>query len=71
MREGQPPVKPEASGGQHPEYHHHVLSGRIPGDGTFHHHQLILLKCCLDMEHIQSYIQLENIKGETKHHHYQ
>ena len=31
-------MKPEESGGQHPEDHHHILSGIIPGDGTFSHH---------------------------------
>ena len=41
LKKGQPPVNTEASGGQHPKYHHHVLSVGIPLDGTFHHHQLI------------------------------
>ena len=47
------------------------MSVIIPGDGPFHHRQLILLEWCLDIEHIQSYIRLENIKGEPQHHHYQ
>ena len=35
LKERQPPVKPEASEGQHPEDGNHVLSGIIPGDGPF------------------------------------
>ena len=35
---GQPPVKPEASGCQHPEYHNHVMCVRISGYGPFHHY---------------------------------
>ena len=54
VKEGQYPVKPEVSGGQHLEDHHHVLSGRTPGYGPFNHHQLIYLEWCLDMELIQS-----------------
>ena len=41
LKEGKPPVKPEASVGQNPEDNHHVLSERIPIDGTFHHHRSI------------------------------
>ena len=41
FKEGQPPVKPEAYGGQHTEDHHHAMGGRITGDVPFHHHQLI------------------------------
>ena len=41
LKEGRPPVKPEASGVQHKEDCHHVLSGRISVDGTFQHQQLI------------------------------
>ena len=54
FKEGRPSVKPEAYGGQHPEYIHHVLNGRIPGDGPFNHHQLILSEWCLDPELIHS-----------------
>ena len=50
LKEWIPPVKPGASGGQHPEDHYHVPSGRIPGDGPFHHHQLILSEWCLYLE---------------------
>ena len=32
---------PEASGGQHPEDIHHVLSGIITGDDPLHYHKLI------------------------------
>ena len=35
-------------------YHHHILSGRITGDGPFNHNQLIWLEWCLDLEKIQS-----------------
>ena len=41
LKKGRPLVNTEASGGQHPKYHHRVLSGIIPGDGPFHHHQFI------------------------------
>ena len=41
LKEGRPPVNTEASGYKYPEDLHHVMSGRIPGDGTFYHHQLI------------------------------
>ena len=41
LKKYKPLVKPESSGDQHPKDHHHDLSGRISGDGTFHHHQLI------------------------------
>ena len=71
LKKGEPPVKPEASVGKNPEYHHHVMSGKIPGDGTFHNNQLILLEWCLDMELIQIYIQLKAMKGEPQHHHHQ
>ena len=39
----QPPVNPEASGGQHQEDHNNVLSGRIIVYGQFHHNKFILL----------------------------
>ena len=58
-------VKHDASGGQHPKDHHHVLSEIIPLVGTFHHHQLILLEWYKDPEQIHSYIQRNNLKGET------
>ena len=38
LKKGQPLVNPEASGDQHSKYHHHVMSGIIPGDDTFHRH---------------------------------
>ena len=41
LKKEQPLVKPEASGGKNPNYRHHPLSGRITGDGTINHHQLI------------------------------
>ena len=41
LKEGRPPVKPEASRYQNPKYHHHVLIVRITGDGPFYRHQLI------------------------------
>ena len=41
MKKGKPLVNLESSGGQHPKYHNGVMSGRIPGDGTFHHHKFI------------------------------
>ena len=41
FKEGRPPVKPEASGGQHTEDHHRVMSEIIAIDGPFHHNQLI------------------------------
>ena len=61
---GQPPVKPESYGGQHPEDHDRVLSEIFIGDGPFCHHLFILLLWHLDMEQIQSYINLEILKGE-------
>ena len=42
LKKGRPLVITEASEGQHQKYHHHVLSERIPEDGQFHHHVLIL-----------------------------
>ena len=54
LKEGQPLVKLEASGGQHPEDIHHVLNEIIPGDDPFHHHQLIKSEWCIDLELIQS-----------------
>ena len=44
LKEVRPPVKLEAYGSQHPEYLHHVLNERIPGDDPFIHHQLIYLE---------------------------
>ena len=41
LKEGRPPVKLEAYGGQYPEDLHHVMNWRIPGDDPFNHHQLI------------------------------
>ena len=41
FKDGQPPLKLEAYGGQHPEDLHHVMNGIITGDDSFHHHQLI------------------------------
>ena len=35
LKEGQPPVKLEASGGQHLEDHHHVMSGRVPVESGY------------------------------------
>ena len=54
LKEGQPPVKPEPYGGKSSEDYHHILSGKIPGDGPFYHHRLIGLEWCLDLEQIQS-----------------
>ena len=48
--DGRPPFKPEKSEGQHPEYHHRVLSGMIPGYGPFINNKFILLEWCLDLE---------------------
>ena len=70
LKDGRPPVNYESSGFQHPEYHHRVLSGIITVDGPFYHHQFISLDWCLDLEQIQSLIQLETMKGEPKHNHY-
>ena len=41
LKEGQPPVKLEASGGQHPEDLHNVMNEIITGYDPFNHHQLI------------------------------
>ena len=66
-----PLVNTESSGGQHRKDRHRVMSGIIPGDGPFHHHQLILSEWCMDLEHIQSQIKMESMKGEPQHQHYQ
>ena len=71
MRKDLRPVKSEASGGQHPKDHHHSLSGLNIGVSTFHHNQLILSVWCRDLEHIQRYIQMDTLKGEPQHYHYQ
>ena len=47
FKEGRTPIKLEVYVCQHPEEIHCVMSGIIPGDGPFHHHQLILLEWCL------------------------
>ena len=41
LKDGQPPVKPEASGCQNPEIIHHSLNRIITIDSTFHHRQLV------------------------------
>ena len=40
FKEGQPTVNPEASRGQNPEYHLHVMIGRISGDDPFNNHDI-------------------------------
>ena len=41
LKERQPPAKLEASGRKNSEDLHRIMSGIIPEDGTFHHHELI------------------------------
>ena len=65
LKDGRPPVNPESSVVQHPKIHHHVLSVLIPGYGPFNRHQLILSEWCLDLEQIQSCIQIETLKGKS------
>ena len=64
-------VKTEVSGGQRPKYQHHNISGRIQGVVPFNHHQFILLEWYLDLEQIQRYIPMDNMKGKYQHNYYQ
>ena len=43
LKIGRPLVKPEASEGRYPKYHHQDLSGIIIEGGPFNHHELIWL----------------------------
>ena len=68
MSKNQPLVNPEASGGQHPKYHHHAPSGIILG---VNHHQFTLSESFPDLEQSQRYIPMDTIKGTPQHSHYQ